>query len=266
MATDRQKTANRNNAALSTGPKSAAGKAKASANARSHGILSTALVLPHENQAEFDAMLSTLIAELNAVGTLEMALVERIAIAMWRQKRLVAVERNEWGREADSASFGMDVTGLEPQQIDRQLKSLDDADLLVLILRKTSLAENLYELEVEAQALDPAVAPSDEDFVLHFPRIHSLLRGMENGPNWPKGERYAKNVGDFKSLKIALSKAIAKLRIERAAQNAGRSGAALPKNSDSLTRYQSALDNEWYKAMRALREAQAARLRTVSVG
>jgi hypothetical protein len=46
MATDRQKTANRNNAALSTGPKSAAGKAKASANARSHGILSTALVLP----------------------------------------------------------------------------------------------------------------------------------------------------------------------------------------------------------------------------
>jgi hypothetical protein len=57
VATERQKSANRRNAALSTGPKTANGKAIASANARSHGILSTALVLPHESQSEFDALL-----------------------------------------------------------------------------------------------------------------------------------------------------------------------------------------------------------------
>jgi hypothetical protein len=36
-----------------------------------------------------------------------------------------------------------------------------------------------------------------------------------------------------------------------------------PSNSESLARYQAALDNEWYKAMRAFREARQYRLRTL---
>jgi hypothetical protein len=38
---------------------------------------------------------------------------------------------------------------------------------------------------------------------------------------------------------------------------------AIPPAAENLSRYQAALDNEWYKAMRAFREAQSYRLKTI---
>jgi hypothetical protein len=38
---------------------------------------------------------------------------------------------------------------------------------------------------------------------------------------------------------------------------------SIPADTDKLPRYQAALDNEWYKAMRAFREARQYRLRTL---
>jgi hypothetical protein len=68
------------------------GKRVSSGNARSHGILSRELLLPSEDPAEFNQLLDELASELRPVGTLEHTLVERIAIAMWRQRRLVRAE------------------------------------------------------------------------------------------------------------------------------------------------------------------------------
>lgn len=42
-----------------------------------------------------------------------------------------------------------------------------------------------------------------------------------------------------------------------------RESRALPENPDILVRYQSGLDNELYKAMRALRDVQAWRFATL---
>jgi hypothetical protein len=57
MATAAQIEANRRNSRMSTGPKSAAGKAKASMNAWKHGrrAKAAAPVLPQEDPAELDA-------------------------------------------------------------------------------------------------------------------------------------------------------------------------------------------------------------------
>ena len=52
-------------------------------------------MLTHENPAEFDELLRSLIAELQAVGMLECTLVERIEVTIWRQRRLVRAERQE---------------------------------------------------------------------------------------------------------------------------------------------------------------------------
>ncbi len=57
MTSPKKLNANRANAQASTGPKTARGKAVASGNATRHGILSCELLLPHENPAEFDALL-----------------------------------------------------------------------------------------------------------------------------------------------------------------------------------------------------------------
>ena len=93
MATPSRRTkANKQNAMQSTGPRTAAGKAASSSNAVQHGILSRHLILPGESRDEFDVLLQQLMTEQQPVGTLEQALVERMAVALWHRRRLVAAE------------------------------------------------------------------------------------------------------------------------------------------------------------------------------
>lgn len=65
MATVAQIHANRKNAKESSGPKTAAGKSAASANAKRHGLRSSRILLDDEDPAEFE----TLISELHARAT-----------------------------------------------------------------------------------------------------------------------------------------------------------------------------------------------------
>ena len=112
---DRQLAANQANARKSTGPKTAAGKVAASGNATRHGLLSSRLFLPDEDPDEFAALAMDLQATLRPVGALELALVEKIAISMWRQRRLIAAEtgaveltrRNEAIASAVSDEMGL---------------------------------------------------------------------------------------------------------------------------------------------------------------
>jgi hypothetical protein len=90
--TSSKAVSNRANAQRSTGPQTPAGKARVSQNALKHGLLSRKLLLPGESQVEFDALLGQRQSELDPVCTLELTLVERIAIALWRQRRLVSAE------------------------------------------------------------------------------------------------------------------------------------------------------------------------------
>ncbi len=84
--------ANKANAELSTGPKSAIGKANSSANALTHGVLSRKLLSADENTEEFNELLASPLSELEPVGTMEQLLVERVAASIWRQRRMVGAE------------------------------------------------------------------------------------------------------------------------------------------------------------------------------
>lgn len=92
---DKKQAANRLNSRKSTGPKTLAGKRSVSQNARQHGILSTHLFLENESREEFSFLLETLQQELAPVGLLENTLVERVAVSIWRQRRLVRSESAE---------------------------------------------------------------------------------------------------------------------------------------------------------------------------
>ncbi len=83
-----------------TGPRTAAGKQRSSLNALKHGLTSRRVVLPYENQAEFDALLKDLLEESQPVGTLEFELVHDIAAALWRLRRVR-------GRECDLAEVAL---------------------------------------------------------------------------------------------------------------------------------------------------------------
>ena len=87
-----QLKANQSNAQKSTGPVTAEGKKIVANNAVKHGLFSKHLVLRDENPEDYQLLLDGLQTELNPVGTLEQSLVERIAVTLWRQRRLVRSE------------------------------------------------------------------------------------------------------------------------------------------------------------------------------
>src|SRR2546423_2961797 len=71
--------ANRLNAKKSTGPKTKEGKSKSSHNAHKHGLCSTSVLLPTEDQATYDLFYSELKEELQPRTTLQHTLFPDLA-------------------------------------------------------------------------------------------------------------------------------------------------------------------------------------------
>jgi hypothetical protein len=92
---------NRQNSRFSTGPKTEEGRARSSANSLKHGLTSRRVVLPGEDQAEFDQLLDSLIAEHQPAGTLENELTADIAGCLWRLAR---------ARQYESEAIDTDVS------------------------------------------------------------------------------------------------------------------------------------------------------------
>ena len=93
MRTERQKQAARANGAKSRGPLTSEGKLASSRNATTHGILSGTIVLQGESEERFNALLADLHAELQPQTTVEITLVENMAVARWRQMRIWGIEK-----------------------------------------------------------------------------------------------------------------------------------------------------------------------------
>ena len=84
--------ANRQNAQHSTGPKTEAGKAQSRRNALKHGIFAANMFVYGENLGEYQELLGALREDLAPVGAVEELLVEKVAIAVWRGKRVLRCE------------------------------------------------------------------------------------------------------------------------------------------------------------------------------
>ena len=72
---------------LSTGPRTEAGKAVSSMNSLKHGLTSRRVVLPGEDQGDFDRLHEQLRFEHSPEGALEIELVAEIAACFWRLQR-----------------------------------------------------------------------------------------------------------------------------------------------------------------------------------
>ena len=91
MATPNRNRANRANAQHSTGPKTAAGKAKSSQNAVKHGLTGQIVVMPDEDQQLYDAHLKSFQTHFAPQGSDESYLVKTLA-DVWRMDRVSALE------------------------------------------------------------------------------------------------------------------------------------------------------------------------------
>jgi hypothetical protein len=104
-----QKEASRRNAKRSTGPRSMRGKAASSANAVKHGVCARPLfpyglfarenllrnALAGESKAEFEKLLDALDEAFNPADVFERLLVEKMALLLWRTRRLHRYERSK---------------------------------------------------------------------------------------------------------------------------------------------------------------------------
>lgn len=79
----------------STGPKTMAGKTRSTQNSTKHGIFSKVVLLKDEPRDEYESLLNSLRNDLQPVGTLEIILVDKLSVLLWRQRRLLIAEGAE---------------------------------------------------------------------------------------------------------------------------------------------------------------------------
>ena len=92
MSTQAQINANRANSQLSTGPKTAEGKAKISHNAVKNGLTGATVVLPCEDAALYEQHVANIFAAWQPADHRERLLVQSIADTQWRLHRIPAFE------------------------------------------------------------------------------------------------------------------------------------------------------------------------------
>jgi hypothetical protein len=114
MRTESQKQAARANGAKSRGPITSEGKLASSRNATTHGMLSGTIVLKGESEERFNMLLADLHAELQPQTTVEITLVENMAVARWRQLRIWGIEKANMEYEMRAQSEARDAAEGHP--------------------------------------------------------------------------------------------------------------------------------------------------------
>jgi hypothetical protein len=257
-ASEKKKIASRRNGGLSQGPKSAVGRLVSSRNATSHGILSRELVLPSERREDFDALFERLLGELGAVGTLECILVERVAVAMWRQRRLVRAETA--GIQLRQIRQDEQVGGFMP------VRYQSDVELIAEVVESMARTGQLESFAQELALLGSAEGLGALELERRFPLIVQFFKAGSDLPEGQGEMSIDTIVSIANAAKDKYLSAIDRHRSNQSLAALRTEALGVPAATDNLARYQSAIDNELYKALRALREAQAWRRKSMEIG
>ena len=273
MTTEKQSAANKANAKKSTGAKTPEGKQVVSMNAVSHGLLASRLFLEGESPAEFQALQEDLRRSLKPVGALELALTEKIAVALWKQRRMVAAESAsiELGRSFALYSNRKEIKvamGLEYTDTDIEVKDLsttaEDQDQVKwcntalaefkALGDEPLLADDLQALAKQAPTLwEQFKSEAEEEKLTPEAYLATLLADNGDGlMGWAYGiEEWAEGELKRQSRKGQV----------QVIANMVQQGKSAPIGNELMLRYQVALDAELYRAADALRKQQEWRTR-----
>lgn len=261
--TEQRLAANRTDALHSTGPTSPHGKSVASRNAIRHGVLSGRLLLDDEAPADFDDLLWRLVQSLAPVGAIEETLVERMAVTIWRQRRLVACETanlslarqakkiaaavsSELGRSYGSEFKQDELAPFDPaseawsRKALAEIEALEELDLAVIEQAAPLVFEQLTSDAEEDQETPAAFIASYEGGLVGY--IVQLAQWCREQLREAEARPHA----------LALAEEVRAKRLVLAAETL-----------EVMSRYQTTLDNQLFKLLRALRDAQEWRLKTL---
>ena len=136
--------ANRRNSKLSTGPRTAEGKAKVALNALRHGLTGRQVVLPNEDPEEFDTFRAGLLNVLQPHDELEGTLAEKIVVDAWRLRRVVLLESAAYRR-----GYQISIIANQEQQV-RRYEYTDVNRFMDASLEKTKVNDSDRQAHADA--------------------------------------------------------------------------------------------------------------------
>jgi hypothetical protein len=162
----------------SGGPKTAAGKAIASANSLKAGIYSNVVVLPGEDEAEFIQLEAQFIQDFSPQDIAELTMVRELAVVVWKKHRLERLELsaslkvlNQPIEEGDYRRHGLKIRATAWYWINH-LDALDDTTVdieaameeeAILYLDRDLYAADLEEMKLSSPHLYKAILVSAEN-------------------------------------------------------------------------------------------------------
>jgi hypothetical protein len=191
---------NRENAALSTGPRTAEGKRRSSLNALRHGLTGQTVVLPEDDLAAYQKHGAQFHAELKPQRLLETKAVQTIADTYWRLDRIRAMENNLFslGFHELSGELSSDDPAIHCALV--QAKSLDGrGDLLArLSLYEQRLNRTLALAKAELKQLQQERAEAEREALLAAAKIRNLKQAL-NQPWQPDQDGF-----EFSNAELSL--------------------------------------------------------------
>jgi len=127
MPTLPQLLANQQNAQLSTGPTSSKGKAKSSLNSLKHSIFSKDVLAQEDEQAalSYQEFKKGVFESLHPQNQLQASLAEKIAVDMWRLRKVLRFESGAIAEEQKALdNIGSDCSSNEEDNLKAQLRDL----------------------------------------------------------------------------------------------------------------------------------------------
>jgi hypothetical protein len=270
---DRKLLANRQNAKHSTGPKTREGKRRSRFNALKHGLLAQEVVIlsgqGSEDAEQFHRLVANLVSHYAPDGPVEQLMVEKFAIAIWRQRRALRAEGGaiqtrfqrvdvrQRQRESDVEDFieRGDGDGLQEgplgvayliENINRMLTELDEP------ISDEDLADGKHLASEDARWVKQYLG---WDLTILFEQPAALRREIVKGLLVEERDKLV-------ALRIALE------REEHDALVAKKAALALPsaRACDRLIRYEAAIDRQLHRAISRLESSQQQRGKVAARG
>lgn len=188
---NRRADAARQNGARSNGPKSQEGRVASARNSLKHGLTSNKLyVLDNENPEEYQAVLGACIQAFCPKTDLEMELVEEMAGARWRLRRVRSIETEIFNTKMhDQIEFfaGKDLKPTAAQRRAHAFSTLGNHTMsLAQLARYESRLQRTYERAVDNLKKLRALSEAEENT-----RQEQQLAEVPNEPGAPPVHRPA---------------------------------------------------------------------------
>ena len=266
----------------STGPRTRAGKRRSSRNARKHGLYShaqffwDAAIELGEDPRQFQELLDGLIAARLPADTLEMVLVEQIALLVWKQMRL---ERSESAVQM----CNLQKHDLERRklyiQVGRKISDVPQSEIREKGLRTTLDAPGKFELVLTMLDCLAELAETNEfslrtgDFIRALYGEKPTLRGSGLLKAYTRLERLPPDSQEFEQSKLLFRAGVAEETSDVLAEyeqflhehvensRAARVAATAPTQAQwaAMIRQENALHRQLERKIRLLEEIQEKR-------